>query len=366
MEYSGEGVGVYAEAKGEYTKQLCQYLVPALHTYFLDLLEEAKQKEPEPKKVLLKFQGLLEEVTEWNIDKVQRETDTVIKNSQCDYLSELLTAVFIAHTKVLSAIQLTVKQKKLQIIIPKLNHFLHRTITECARILWSNTYLFSPNAPSLERQKNLRQIETFLNDGILQSIRSMLPIKDILKTYLTKDDGNGSIKDEEEDEDDEDDEEEEEEEEKPKKKGKGKKKKEEGNEEEEEEEGEPETKKEEVPPVEKVMEADAPVAPVEGTDAPSSQAEPTLVVDTSVPPPLPTFTGNDTNELVEGGGDLEGGAVLEDADEEEDLSEQIIFTDDAPQEMDGFEDITPATSAPAAPKSLFDSDELPMEFDESI
>jgi len=200
MDYSGEGVSVYAEAKGEYTKYLCQYLIPSLQKYFLDLLEEAKEKEPESKKVLLKFQSFLEEFADWNMDKVQRETSAVIQGTQCQYLEELLAAVFIAHTKVLSAIRLSAKQKKLKITIPKLEHFMHRTLTECARILWSNTYLFSPSAPSIERQRNLRQIESLLHDGVLHSIRSMLPVNNILREYLHEDDDNDAAESDEEEE----------------------------------------------------------------------------------------------------------------------------------------------------------------------
>jgi hypothetical protein len=189
MEFSGEGVGVYAEAKGEYTRQLCQYLSTALQTYFLNLLETAKEQEKEVRKHLLAFQTLLEGISEWNIDKVQRETQRIAINTQCDYLEELLTAVFIAHTKVLSAIRLTNKQKKLQITIPKLEHFLHRTMTECARLLWTNTYLFASSGSSIDRQKNMRQIEAIINEGILHGIRSMLPVKSILREYLTTDGG---------------------------------------------------------------------------------------------------------------------------------------------------------------------------------
>lgn len=179
---------MYAEAKSEYTKQLCQYLVPSIQQYFLDLLEEAKQKEVDPKRILLMFQTLLENISDWNVDKVQRETTSIIGSSQCDYLEELMTAVFIAHTKVLSAIRLTTKQKKLQITIPKLDHFIHRILRECSRLLWSNTYLFSTSAPSIERQRNLRQIENFLQEGVLQGIRGMLPVKNILREYLKDDD----------------------------------------------------------------------------------------------------------------------------------------------------------------------------------
>lgn len=187
MESTGENVGVYAEAKGEYTRQLCQFLVPALLGYFLQMVEEAKEKDTDTKKLLWNFQNLLKDVPDWNVDKVRRETATIQNLAKCDYLEELLTAVFIAHTKVLSAIRLTTKNKKLQISIPKLDHFLHRTLADCARLIWSNVYLFTPTGTTVDRQKNLNSVEVLLGDGILQSIRTMLPVKSILREYLHDD-----------------------------------------------------------------------------------------------------------------------------------------------------------------------------------
>ena len=187
MESTGENVGVYAEAKGEYTRQLCQFLVPALLGYFLQMVDEAKEKDTDSKKLLWNFQNLLKDVPDWNVDKVRRETTTIQTLAKCDYLEELLTAVFIAHTKVLSAIRLTTKNKKLQISIPKLDHFLHRTLGDCARLIWSNVYLFTPTGTPVERQKNLNLVEGLLGEGILQSIRTMLPVKSILREYLHDD-----------------------------------------------------------------------------------------------------------------------------------------------------------------------------------
>jgi len=206
---TGEGASVYAEAKGEYSRQLCQFLVPAIHKYFLEILEHAKELEPESKKQLLQFQTLLEGVSEWNVDKVQRETQRILISTQCDYIEELLTAVFIAHTKVLSSIRLTNKQKKLQITIPKLEHFLHRTLTECARHLWTNTFLFSSSYSPLERQKNMRQVEGLISEGVLQGVRTMLPVKSILKEYLSTEDTESEYETEEEESEEESGEEEE-------------------------------------------------------------------------------------------------------------------------------------------------------------
>jgi hypothetical protein len=241
MEFSGDNTSVYAEAKGEYTRQLCQYLTPVLQKYFLDMIEIAKERESEPKKHLISFQTLLEGISEWNVDKVQRETQAVAISTQCDYLEELLTAVFIAHTKVLSAIRLTNKNKKLQITIPKLEHFLHRTLTECARLLWRNTFLFASTGTALERQKNMCQIENLIKEGILQGVRSMLPVKSILREYLSTEDT------------DEEDEEEEEEEEEP----------------------EPESKPEaESKPEPKKKDATVPTGPATPIDVPRSPATP--------------------------------------------------------------------------------------------
>ena len=180
-------LSVYGEAKGEYTRQLCVFLVPSLESYFLNLLETAKEEAPSPSKALWQFQSLLQAIPDWNQDKVIRETEAIQKDTKCDYLEELLTAVFIAHTKVLSAIRLTTKQKKLQITIPKLDHFLHRVLSEGARCLWSNAYLFA-DGNHIERQKNLRQVASLLQESVLQAIRGLLPVKSILREYLHEDD----------------------------------------------------------------------------------------------------------------------------------------------------------------------------------
>jgi hypothetical protein len=197
MDVTGsEGINVYADAKTEYTRQLTQFCLNAYMSYFLTLLDESKEADKDSKKLLLNFQNALKTIPEWNYEKVQKETARILKDINCDYFDDLLSAVFVAHTKVLSAIRLTTKQKKLQITVPKVEHFLHHTLIECARILWSNVYLYSPSGSSIERQKNLREIERLIQDGILQSIRSMLPVKNILKEYL-KDD----IDDDDDDED---------------------------------------------------------------------------------------------------------------------------------------------------------------------
>jgi hypothetical protein len=152
----------------------------------MELLQQASVEEPQAKKQLWKFQEYLSQVPEWNVDKVQREVQKLVGEIQCDYLEELITAVFIAHTKVLTAIRVGNKNKRVQITIPKIDHFLHRALSESSRLLWSSAYLFNNEISPIEKQKNHRQVEQLLHDGIAQAIRGLLPVKSILKDYLAE------------------------------------------------------------------------------------------------------------------------------------------------------------------------------------
>jgi len=181
-------VGVYSDARTEYTKQLCVFLVPAYFQFFINLLEKSKSTA-EPKKFLWQFQTYLNEIPEWNMEKVSNEISSIQTNCGCDYIEDLLTAVFIAHTKVLTAIRISSKQKKIQINVPKVEHFLYKVLCESSKLLWGSTYLFSDSVTSIEKQKNYRNVEQLLNEAVVQAIRAMVPVKSILKDFVSQEDG---------------------------------------------------------------------------------------------------------------------------------------------------------------------------------
>jgi uncharacterized spore protein YtfJ len=177
---------VYSEARSEYTKQLCTFLVPAYFKFFLALLDKARELSvAEPRKMLWHYQTLLNDIPEWNMEKVSHEIATLQAATGCDYLEDLLTAVFIAHTKVLTAIRISSKQKKVQITVPKVEHFLFKVLCESAKLLWGNTFLFTENATSMTKQQNYRSIEGLLGEGVMQAVRAMVPVKNILKDFVS-------------------------------------------------------------------------------------------------------------------------------------------------------------------------------------
>jgi len=181
-------LSVYSDARTEYTKQLCVYLVPAYFQFFIELLEKSKHAMVnEPKRVLWQLQNYLNEIHDWNMEKVNQEIHTIHANCGCDYLEDLLTAVFIAHTKVLTAIRLSANNKKVEITVPKVEHFLFKVLCETSKLLWSSTYLFRDGISGIEKQQNYRSIEVILNEGILLAIRNLVPVKSILKSFVNQD-----------------------------------------------------------------------------------------------------------------------------------------------------------------------------------
>ncbi len=179
---------VYSEAKSEYMMQLSSYLTPAYFTFFLELLENAREGV-EQKRHLWEFQNLLAEVENWNMERVTREVAGIISScakNGCDFLDDLLTAVFLAHTKVLMAIRVRGKKNEnVRIFVPNLDRFLFKVFCECSKLLWQSAYLFRDNVGGMEKQQNYRQVQQLIESGIRAAIRAMVPVKSLLKDFVS-------------------------------------------------------------------------------------------------------------------------------------------------------------------------------------
>ena len=180
-----ESASIYTEARNEYLKQLSSWIIPPLVEFFRKEYNTIAEKEG--RKAMGVFQTFCSEVPKWNQDIINANANTILDTCRCDYVEELMTAVFIAHTKMLTAVRVNSKQKKLQITLPKLDHFLHRVFTECARMFWKAPFLFSDELSMIERQKNILQAETMCTEALSGAIRSLLPVKNILRDYLEND-----------------------------------------------------------------------------------------------------------------------------------------------------------------------------------
>jgi hypothetical protein len=175
---------IYVQAKIEYTKQLINNLQYHFFDGVKSIYDDSKEiyKENSSSSQLFIFRTLLEKVPEWNNELIIIETDRIIEESKCDYLEDLLTAVFISHTKILMSI--SVNNGKINLTVPKLSNFIHKCYINIARDLWKNPLLFSENISGIDYQQNIKTIETIIYDCIENTIRFSLPVKDILKGQL--------------------------------------------------------------------------------------------------------------------------------------------------------------------------------------
>lgn len=184
-----DNVSLFSEAKSEYMKQLCSWIVPPLVEFFMR--EYTSLAASKGRGAMAAFQTFCSEVPRWNQDIIDSNIGQILDNCRCDYVDELMTAVFIAHTKMLTSIRVSSKQKKLQITLPKLDHFLHRVFVECARAFWKAPFLFDTSLSPIEAQKNVLQAEAMCTDALGAAIRSLLPVKNILRDYLDDDEESG-------------------------------------------------------------------------------------------------------------------------------------------------------------------------------
>ena len=84
--------------------------------------------------------------------------------------------------KVIDIIKGKLKQK-INVNIPNLNSFIHKTYINIAR-KYVNVYLFEKDIMPLQIQKNNRELEIIIKECVLNTIRENIPVENILRIYL--------------------------------------------------------------------------------------------------------------------------------------------------------------------------------------
>jgi hypothetical protein len=175
------------ESKNEWCGRLVSVLTPLVIEGFHSIFNESWKlcvDSNETNKYLMTFQNLLSRIPQWNSVIVEEERKRIIERSGCNYLEDLITCVHIIQLKVLTCIRVGNKQKKIDISIPKLDHFLHRVYIHSARKIYRNVYLFEKKISDLQVQKNSRELEIIVQESILTTIRESIPTEAIIRAYL--------------------------------------------------------------------------------------------------------------------------------------------------------------------------------------
>lgn len=175
------------EARNEWCSRLVSIFTPLVTEGVKSIYAEAWKMcvdNDEVSKYLMTFQNLLSRVPKWNSVIIEEERKRIIERSGCNYLEDLITCVHIIQLKVLTSIRVGNKQKKIDISIPKIDHFIHKVYIHVARKVYMNVYLFEKNINPLQLQKNSRELEMIIQECILMAIRESIPTEAIIRAYM--------------------------------------------------------------------------------------------------------------------------------------------------------------------------------------
>jgi hypothetical protein len=180
-------VSALHESKNEWGSRLVTILTPLIIDGYKSILEESVKlckDNGENEKYLMTFQNLISRIPKWNTQIIELERKRICEKSGCNYLEDLITCVHIIQLKILTSMRVGQKQKKIDINIPKLDDFIHKTYVNVARRVYKNVYLFEVSIPPLQVQKNYRELEIIVQECILNTLRESIPVESILRAYM--------------------------------------------------------------------------------------------------------------------------------------------------------------------------------------
>ena len=175
------------ESRNEFTARLVNLLTPHIIDGFRSIFDEAWKlcsDNEEESKYLMTFQNFLSRVPKWNPSIIEQECERIKERSSCGYIGDLIACVHVVQLKSLTCMRVGMKNKKVNVDVPKENDFIHRVYINTARKLYSNVYLYERNIHSLQTQRNRRDIEVIVQECIMNAMRDTIPIEKLLKSYM--------------------------------------------------------------------------------------------------------------------------------------------------------------------------------------
>ena len=173
-------LNIMVEAKREYLGQLCLIMCPAMIEVFQDMYDEAT-KLSKGRKTLVMFQKLLKEVPNWSNAMSKQHTDNIA--NRCAWFNDLLAAVFVACTKILSAVRLKADNKKISLKLPTNEVFIQTCYNNAAKDLYKDPYVFHEEQSEYLRDEKLT---ARFCTCIESTVKELIPVQQILQTYMSQ------------------------------------------------------------------------------------------------------------------------------------------------------------------------------------
>jgi hypothetical protein len=180
---SALNISVLAQGREFYLRQLKLHLTPLIYEGLVSLYEDAKKREEQTNEFegnsLKQFQKLLCDIPSWNQSILEEETRRIL--TECDFLMEMVAAVFVAHVQILASVKLGGKNSKIRVKIPTSDIFIHAVYSKSAETFYYNPYKFE----TYHVRESNEYIREMINRNIDDVIDSMIPIESIIKEYIS-------------------------------------------------------------------------------------------------------------------------------------------------------------------------------------
>ena len=189
-------INVLVEAKNECTDKLNRVISPVAIEVMLTLYNDAYELT-KGRQQLTQFQKLLQEVKSWNESIINDNTTKICE--ACSYFRDVLTAVFICYTKIMSSIRLGTVKKSINLKIPTNEIFVHTVLKDLADSLYNDPFFLQETKSNYEIKKEMCQRTKV---AIGNAIQLLSPLDEILKTYVATTADEFTMEDEDEESED--------------------------------------------------------------------------------------------------------------------------------------------------------------------
>ena len=166
---SSSDAALIVNARVEYVEQLSDLVGPYLLDVFGRLWKEARGS-------YRRFQTGLKEIPRWNSTTFEEHAKAV--EARGPYLDKLIAAVLIASVKLLSSVKMSSSTEQIHLKLPTNEAFVNKVFVKAAHLFYDTPTLIEAGP---EQKLNAVQL------AIEKAVRDMLPLSDLLQSYIGSD-----------------------------------------------------------------------------------------------------------------------------------------------------------------------------------
>jgi hypothetical protein len=168
----------------QYGKKLTDLLSPFIYEGFATQWTRTKDKYADKwnTNIFEKFQMRVSRIPEWNSTDVKQEGERIRIKLNCTYIDKLLEKVFLLKAQILSTVKDT-GDKKIKVIIPPFDHFIHQCYIVTSKEIMLNPQLFEDRDNFINYDDKLNRLKTafeIIRTSILIAVRDLLPLDQLL------------------------------------------------------------------------------------------------------------------------------------------------------------------------------------------